>query len=77
MDNPTLGRRAFLGSGAGLTLALVLPATTRLEAATGAAPAQVNAWLAIGSDDSIPSPSAAPTWARARSRAWPRCCAKT
>ena len=53
MDTPTLDRRAFLGSGTGLTLALLLPAASRLEAATGAAPAQVNAWLSIGSDDGI------------------------
>ncbi|WP_284617710.1 xanthine dehydrogenase family protein molybdopterin-binding subunit [Aquabacterium humicola] len=50
---PTLDRRGFLGTGGALTLGLVLPAASRLEAATDPAPTQVNAWLTIGSDDRI------------------------
>ena len=53
MNTSTIDRRAFLGSSSALTLALVLPSPTRLEAATGAGAAQVNAWLTIGSDDSV------------------------
>jgi isoquinoline 1-oxidoreductase beta subunit len=53
MTMPTLDRRGFLGGSAGLTLGILLPAATRLDAATGAAPATVTSWLAIGSDDSI------------------------
>ncbi|MEO8526870.1 MAG: hypothetical protein ABI460_19230, partial [Caldimonas sp.] len=46
---PALDRRQFLGAAGGLTLGLVLP-TGGAEAATQTA---VNAWLTIGSDDSI------------------------
>jgi hypothetical protein len=44
MTTPTLDRRAFLGGSAGLTLGILLPAATRLDAATGAAPATVTSW---------------------------------
>lgn len=52
IDTPSLQRRSFIGAGAGLTLAVLLPTTTRLEAATGAA-SSVTSWLTIGSDDTI------------------------
>ncbi|WP_395703527.1 molybdopterin cofactor-binding domain-containing protein [Aquabacterium sp.] len=52
IDTPLLPRRAFLGAGAGLTLAVLLPAASRLEAAAGTSSA-VTSWLTIGSDESI------------------------
>lgn len=54
----SLDRRQFLGAGTGLTLGLLLPeraarAATLSPTAGPAAGTAVNAWLTIGSDDSI------------------------
>jgi isoquinoline 1-oxidoreductase beta subunit len=49
----TLNRRQFLGASSGLTLAFVLPALGQSPRAEAATAARVNAWLTIGSDNSI------------------------
>ncbi len=50
----SIDRRAFLGSSAGLTLAIGLPVLAGAGAATAAGTSTaVNTWLTIGTDDSI------------------------
>jgi isoquinoline 1-oxidoreductase subunit beta len=49
-----IGRRGFLATAAGgFTLTFLVPEVTRLSEAEGATPGQVNAWLNIGTDESI------------------------
>jgi len=48
-----IGRRGFLATAGGFTLTFLVPEVTRLSEAEGATPGQVNAWLNIGSDESI------------------------
>src|SRR5678815_3340234 len=48
-----IGRRGFLATAGGFTLTFLMPEVTRLSEAEGATPGQVNAWLTIGSDESI------------------------
>jgi isoquinoline 1-oxidoreductase beta subunit len=49
-----IGRRQFLATAGGLTLGLVLPHAARFDEAQAAAPGNaVNAWLTVGTDESI------------------------
>ncbi len=48
-----IGRRGFLATAGGFTLTFLVPDVTRLSEAEGATPGQVNAWLNIGTDESI------------------------
>ena len=48
-----MGRRGFLAAAGGFTLTFLMPEMTRLSEAEGATPGQVNAWLTVGSDESI------------------------
>lgn len=57
MSGRALTRRHFLevtgGAGAGLVIAFHLPGARRLAAATPAEPVLLNAWIRIGTDDSV------------------------
>jgi isoquinoline 1-oxidoreductase subunit beta len=48
-----IGRRGFLATAGGFTLTFLMPEVTRLSEAEGATPGEVNAWLTVGSDESI------------------------
>ncbi len=49
----TPSRRGFLKATTGLVVGFYLPGSSRLSAQTAATPAKVNAWIRIGTDDSV------------------------